>query len=224
MIDNIWLPLTLAVYIGAVELRVVIRTPVWNPTLIAIAILGGLLLATHQPYAQYAHGTHILDRMLPVSVVALALPLYREREILFRNGAILIVAIVAGTLSAIAAGWAVAQLLHWPADWSLAMASRTATSPIAIALATELHGAAGLSAVVTIITGIIGAVLGPGWLTIIRIKHPIARGVAMGVTSSAIGTARSLEENQTAGAAASLGMGLGGILVAIILPLLLHYA
>jgi putative effector of murein hydrolase len=121
---------------------------------------------------------------------------------------------------AIAVGLAAAAVMHLAPAWALAMTSRSATAPISIALAGELHGAAALSAVLSILAGVAGATLGPRWLDLIRVHHPLARGLAHGVASHGIGTARMLDETRLAGATAAVGMALGGALVALVLPLL----
>ncbi len=87
-----------------------------------------------------------------------------------------------------------------------------------IALADQLHGAAALSAVLSVLAGVAGATLGPRWLDLVRVRHPLARGLAHGVASHGIGTARMLDETRLAGATAAVGMALGGAIVAIALP------
>jgi putative effector of murein hydrolase len=109
--------------------------------------------------------------------------------------------------------------MHLAPAWGLALTSRSATAPISIALAGELHGAAALSAVLSVLAGVAGATLGPRWLDLVRVRHPLARGLAHGVASHGIGTARMLGETRLAGATAAVGMALGGAIVAIMLPL-----
>jgi putative effector of murein hydrolase len=215
--DLIWLPVTAAAYGLALLLP---RRPWFNPTLIAMAALVMTLLATGVPYSTYSHGTSALTALLGPAVVALAVPLHRERETLRRHAGTIALGAAAGASCAIAVGLAAAAVLHLAPAWSLALTSRSATAPISIALAGELHGAAALSAVLSILAGVAGATLGPRWLDLLRVRHPIARGLAHGVTSHGIGTARMLAETRLAGATAAVGMALGGAMVAFALPLL----
>jgi putative effector of murein hydrolase len=215
--DLIWLPVTAAAYGLALLLP---RRPWFNPTLIAMAALVMTLLATGVPYSTYSRGTSALTALLGPAVVALAVPLHRERETLRRHAGTIALGAAAGASCAIAVGFAAAAVLHLAPAWSLALTSRSATAPISIALAGELHGAAALSAVLSILAGVAGATLGPRWLDLLRVRHPIARGLAHGVTSHGIGTARMLAETRLAGATAAVGMALGGAMVAFALPLL----
>jgi putative effector of murein hydrolase len=217
MADLIWLPVTAAAYGIALLLP---RRALLNPTLIAMAALTATLVATGVPYARYADGTSPLTALLGPAVVALAVPLHRERETLRRHASTIALGATTGAACAIAVGAAAAAVMHLAPAWALALSSRSATAPISIALAGELHGAAALSAVLSILAGVAGATLGPRWLDLIRVHHPVARGLAHGVASHGIGTARMLDETRLAGATAAVGMALGGALVALALPLL----
>jgi putative effector of murein hydrolase len=217
MADLIWLPVTAGAYGTALLLP---RRPYLNPTLIAMAALAATLLITGVPYAAYEHGTGILTALLGPAVVALAVPLHRERETLRRHAGTIALGAAAGASCAIAVGFAAAAAMHLAPAWALALSSRSATAPISIALAGELHGAAALSAVLSVLAGVAGAAFGPRWLDLVRVRHPVARGLAHGVASHGIGTARMLAETRLAGATAAVGMALGGVVVAFTLPLL----
>jgi putative effector of murein hydrolase len=216
---ELWLPATAAVYGAALLLRRRLRTSLLNPTLLAIAALGALLATTGVPYDAYAAATSPLTALLGPAVVALAVPLHRERELLRRHARPLALGAGLGAVTAIGVGWGASLALHLAPEWALAVSSRSATSPISIALAGELHGAAALSAVISILAGVAGATLGPRWLDLVRVREPLARGLAHGIASHGIGTARMLEETRPAGASAAVGMALGGVLVAVGLPL-----
>jgi putative effector of murein hydrolase len=216
---ELWLPATAAVYGAALLLRRRLRTSLLNPTLLAIAALGALLATTGVPYDAYAAATSPLTALLGPAVVALAVPLHRERELLRRHARPLALGAGLGVVTAIGVGWGASLALQLAPEWALAVSSRSATSPISIALAGELHGAAALSAVISILAGVAGATLGPRWLDLVRVREPLARGLAHGIASHGIGTARMLEETRPAGASAAVGMALGGVLVAVGLPL-----
>jgi putative effector of murein hydrolase len=215
---ELWLPATVAAYVGGIVVRRRFSSPFLQPTLIAMAILGVLVVSTGVPYARYAAATSPLSAFLGPAIVALAVPLHCERDMLVRHVRALVSGTLLGAASAVLLGLAAGRLLHLAPAWSLALSSRSATSPISIALAGELHGRAALSAVLSILSGIAGAVLGPAWLTLVGVRHPLARGLAHGVASHGIGTARMHEEHRLAGATATVGMALGGLVVALSLP------
>jgi putative effector of murein hydrolase len=84
----------------------------------------------------------------------------------------------------------------------------------------QLGGLPSLTAVLVILTGILGAVIGPMVLNLLRIRDWRARGLALGTASHGIGTARALQVNELAGAFSGLAMGLNALATAILLPVL----
>jgi putative effector of murein hydrolase len=216
------LPLTGIAYFAGLQLRRRVASPLFNPTLLAMAAIGGLLLICHVRYPSYAHAARPLSELLTPAVVALAVPLHRHRGILRRFARPIVLASAAGALTGFGVGDFAARLLDLGPAWALAIVTRSATSPIAIALAGELHGRMALSAVLSIITGVIGATLGPVWLDALRVRRPLARGLAHGIVASGVGTAQMVEESHLAGAAAAVGMALGGTILAVMLPTVWH--
>ena len=87
---------------------------------------------------------------------------------------------------------------------------------VAIALSEQNGGSASLTAVLAIVAGILGAVVGPRTLTLLRVRDQRVRGLALGVASHGIGTARMLQESRVEGAFSALAMALS----AVALPLL----
>ena len=101
----------------------------------------------------------------------------------------------------------------------MSMAPKSVTSPIAMLVASQIGGIAALAAVFVMITGIIGAIIGPSLLKRLGVQHPAALGMALGLTAHAVGTARALQEGEECGAFAALAMSLMGVFTAVLLPL-----
>ncbi len=218
MADLACLAGTVVVYFGALRLRRRTTSPVLDPTLVAILVLGAALGLTHTGYPRYRDATQPISVLLGPAVVALAVPLHQERETLARHGRALLLGVLAGAGAAMLLGWAAAHLLGAGRGFSLALQTRTATSPISIAIAGHLHGSKALSAVMSVIGGVAGATFAPALLTRLGVHRPVARGLAMGVSAHGIGTARMLQEGRLEAASSSVGMGLGGLVVALVIP------
>lgn len=102
------------------------------------------------------------------------------------------------------------------------LAPKSVTTPIAMGIAEQLGGLPSLTAVLVILTGVLGAVVGPWMLDRLGIRDPFQRGTAMGVSAHGLGTAAIYQESTAAGASSGLAMGLSGLLTALVLPLLLR--
>jgi putative effector of murein hydrolase len=129
---------------------------------------------------------------------------------------------MAGSLTAALSAIGIVWLLGGARDSIVSIAPKSVTAPVAMGIAEQLGGLPSLTAVLVILTGILGAMLGPPLLNRLGIKDWAARGLAMGVASHGIGTARALQVNEIAGAFAGLGMGLNALATSILVPALWH--
>lgn len=194
--------------------------PLCNPVLIAIVALVCLLWATGTNYETYFAGAQFVHFLLGPATVALAFPLYRQIEQVKRSALALVVSLLAGSLTAMISALAIAWALGASRTSLISLAPKSVTAPVAMGITEKLGGLPSLTAVLVILTGIIGAMLGPMLLNLLGIRDWPARGLAMGTASHGIGTARALQVNQVAGAFSGLAMGLNALATALLLPLL----
>lgn len=216
------LTLTLAAYLVALHVYRRCRFhPAANPVLIAIAIVVAILAITHTSYQTYFEGAQFVHFMLGPATVALALPLMRQWNNLRRAAWPLLLGLGAGSLTAIVSAVGIAYWLGASKAIIVSMAPKSATTPIAMAIAERFGGLPSLTAVMVICTGILGAISAKFILNFLRIESHAVRGFALGVASHGIGTARALQVSAEMGAFAGLGMGLNGIFTAVLVPALL---
>ena len=215
------LTLTLSAYVLANRVyRRFGRTPLLNPVLIAVLVLVGLLKLTGTPYTDYFEGAQFVHFLLGPATVALAVPLYRQIQAVKRNLPALLAAIAVGSVTASASAVLLGRLFGAGPQTLLALAPKSVTTPVAMGIVERLGGLPSLAAVLVILTGIIGAMLGPLVLNLLRIRDRSARGVAMGTASHGIGTARAMQISEVGGAFAGLAMGINALATALLLPLL----
>lgn len=211
--------ITLGAFQLAQALYAKTRLMLFQPLLVSVAILVGILLLLGMDYQLYRHNTQLLTLLLGPATVALAVPLYqnmrRVRQVLWPALITLAVAGVFATVMGVAIAW----LLGAEHMVIMALAPKSVTTPIAMLVAEEIGGSASLAAVFVMITGMLGAMFGVELLRLCRVVHPAAVGMAMGMVAHAIGTARALQENDEVGAFAALAMSLMGLITAVALPL-----
>lgn len=194
-----------------------------NPVLLAILLVVAILLLTKTSYQTYFEGAQFVHFLLGPATVALAVPLYRQFERIRQSWRAILASLLAGSLTSILASVLVARLLEATPDTVIALAPKAATTPVAMAVTEALGGPPSLSAVFVLMTGMLGAALGPAILALLRIEDPAARGFALGTASHGIGTARAFQESEVAGAFAGLAMGLNALATALLLPLLWYW-
>jgi predicted murein hydrolase (TIGR00659 family) len=215
----LWLTVTLAVY-GLTD-RVSAATnrhPLANPVLHAIWIVGLILALTHTPYRSYFEGAQFVHFLLGPATVALAVPLYENRKIVLRALAPMAAALVAGSTTALVSAVLVAKLMGVP---HVALAPKSVTAGVAMGISQALGGDPTLTAVLVILTGILGAIIVTPLMNRLGITDWRARGFAAGVAAHGIGTARAFQMNPVAGTFAGIAMALNALLTAILVPLAL---
>ncbi|MEH6719481.1 MAG: LrgB family protein [Aurantimonas endophytica] len=214
------LTMTLIAYQGAVWLyHKAGSTALLNPVLVTVALVVAVLTATGTSYQTYFEGAQFIHFLLGPATVALAIPLYRQFDRVRRSALAIAASLVTGSLTAIASALAVGSLTQLDAVSLASLAPKSATAPVAMGIAEKLGGLPSLTAVFVILTGILGAALGPVVLNLLGIRDEAARGFAMGTASHGIGTARALQESEVAGAFSGLAMGLNALATALLLPL-----
>jgi putative effector of murein hydrolase len=210
-----WLVLTMAVYLAAMALyRRSGNHPLLIPVFTAVVVIVGVLLATGTSYASYRSGVSLLGLLIGPATVALAIPLYAQREriraLWLPISVALAVGCVVALLSALLIGWSLGATVQT----LVALAPKSATIPIALPMAE-------LAAVAVAITGIAGTMMAPLLIRLVRSDDPAVQGFALGLTAHAIGTARALQINPAMGAFSALAMGLNGVATAVVMPLCL---
>nr|WP_038656474.1 LrgB family protein [Stutzerimonas decontaminans] len=211
--------ITLAVFQLAFAAYEKTRWVFLQPVLVSMTMIVGILLLCGIDYDEYRISAQWLTLLLGPATVALAVPLYLNlRRIRELFAPIVITLLVAGVF-ATALGMALAWLFGADRMILMTLAPKSVTSPIAMLVAEQIGGVVALAAVFVMITGVLGAIIGPELLRRFGVQHPAARGIALGLTAHAVGTAQALQESDECGAFAALAMSLMGVMTAVLLPL-----
>ena len=219
----LWLTVTLLAYVVADRIAEATRRhPLANPVLVAIALTAAVLEITKTPYATYFEGAQFVHFLLGPATVVLAMPLYERRATVLRALVPMLAALVPGAATTLAVVIALARLLDIPQPILISLAPKSVTSGVAMGIAEALGGDPTLTAILVILTGIIGAILVTPLMNVLRIQDMRARGFAAGLAAHGIGTARAFQVSETAGTFAGIAMGLNAFLTAILAPLALH--
>ena len=216
-----WLTLTLLAYSAADALAVRSgRHPLVNPVLIATVLVGAVLMLTGTPYAIYFDGAQFVHFLLGPATVALAVPLFRYRMEVRQALLPMAAALAAGSLVTLLSVVALLALFGVPKTVIAAMAPKSVTAAIAMAVSGQLGGDPALTAVLVILTGIFGAVLALPLLKLLQQTDERANGIAIGLAAHGIGTARAFQATALTGTFAAIAMALNAVLTALAAPLL----
>ena len=184
-----------------------------NPLLIAIVLVICVLLLTGVDYKTYSAGANMISYLLTPATICLAVPLYQQVELLKKNYRAVVAGIVSGVLASLCSVLLLALLFHFDHASYVTFLPKSITT--AIGISEELGGHVAVSVVVIIVTGVLGNIFAEKFLKLLRIQEPIAKGIAIGCSAHALGTAKAMEMGTIEGAMSSLSIVVCGVMTVV---------
>lgn len=206
-------------YIIGMWLKKKLGWGILNPLLIAVILVIALLVGTGIPYAEYNKGASYISYFLTPATVCLAIPLYKQLELLKKNFAAVVIGITSGVLASAASIFIMSMLFKLDHVYYVSLLPKSITTAIGMGVSEEAGGIVTITIVSIILTGIFGNIIGEAWFRLVKIKEPIAKGLALGTASHAIGTAKALELGEVEGAMSSLSIAVAGLMTVVVVPL-----
>lgn len=219
----LWLTITVAVFAFADWLAE--RSghhPLVNPVMIAIVAIAALLLVTRTPYKAYFDGARFVYFLLGPATVAIAIPLFKNWPTVRHKALPVLAALLAGSTVAILSALGVAAAFGVPKIVLISLAPKSVTAAVAMSIAEHLGGVPALTAVLVVITGVLGSVIATPLLDAMRLKDYAARGFAAGMAAHGLGAARAFQVNPLAGTFAGIALGLNAVLSSLLVPMFIH--
>ena len=207
--------LSIGAYVAGCWINKRLKKSIFNPLLISIVITIAVLAFGKIDYESYYSGAKIISWLLTPATVCLAVPLYEKIELLKENWKAVFIGIFSGVLSSLLCVFAMAAMFKLSHAEYVTFLPKSITTAIGIGVSEELGGITTLTAAVIIITGVIGNVIAPFICRLFKITNPVAKGIAIGTSSHAVGTARAMQMGETEGAMSSLSIVVSGLLTVV---------
>lgn len=192
-----------------------------NPLLVSIVLIILLIRLTGISYEAYNKGGSIISFFIAPATVVLAVPLYRNLQLLKKNLLPIFIGVLMGSLVNFFSLLFLFRFTDLDSELLLSLLPKSVTTPIGIELSAQLGGIREITVAAIIISGLTGVIFGPMIFRILKIHDPVARGVAYGATAHALGTVKAMEEGEIQGGMSGLSIGVTGVVTAIIVPLLI---
>jgi predicted murein hydrolase (TIGR00659 family) len=191
------------------------RLPFFNPLLISISMIIILLLVLKVDYESYYTGAKYLSYLLTPATVCLAIPLYEQLELLKNNLKAIMAGILSGVITSLSCVFVLSLLFQLDHKVYVTLLPKSVTTAIGMGISEEQGGIVTITVAVIIITGILGNIIAETLFKLFHIEESIAKGVALGTSSHAIGTAKAMELGEIEGAMSSLSIAVTGLLTVI---------
>lgn len=202
--------LSLAAYAVGIIAKRGLKLFIFNPLLVAIALTIAVLLVAGIEYDAYNNSAKYLSYLLTPATICLAIPLYEQYKLLKKNFTAIIVGIASGVLTSLTTIFLMALLFKLGHYEYITLLPKSITTAIGIGLSQELEGYVSITVAAIMITGLFGNIAGDIICKVCGIKHPVARGIAIGTSAHVMGTAKALQMGQIEGAMSSLSIAVAG--------------
>ena len=191
------------------------KLAIFNPLLIAVICVMAVLMLFHIDYDTYNEGGQYISYLLTPATVSLAVPLYRQIELLKNNIKAVAAGILSGVLASMVGVYILARAFHLNSQLYVTLLPKSITTAIGMGISEELGGIVTITVAAIVITGIIGNMFAEGICKLCKIEHPIAKGLAIGTASHAMGTAKAMEIGEIEGAMSSLSIAVAGLMTVV---------
>ncbi len=211
--------LTFVAYAAGVIIKKKLKWAIFNPLLIAIGLIILFLAISKMDYQVYSEGSDFITYLLTPATVCLAVPMYDQMEYLKKHASAIIIGILSGTITSMLCVLVCSMIFKFSHETYVTLLPKSITTAIGMSVSEEMGGVATITIASIIITGIVGNMMADFICRIFKITHPVAKGIAIGTASHAMGTAKAMEIGYTEGAMSSLSIAVAGVLTVILAPL-----
>ncbi len=198
-----------------------VKHPLCNPLLLSMIFCIVFLKLTNVTYETFNYGGKYINYLLTPTTVCLAVPLYRQFQVLKDNLAAVLTSIIAGAVSCILVAAGMAFVLRLDRPLMLSLLPKSITTAIAMGFSEEIGGMPAITVMVVIMTGVFGNMIAQMLFKLLHIEEPVAQGLACGTGAHAIGTAKAMEMGEIQGAMSSLSVVVAGIITVVAVPVFL---
>ncbi|MFI3301757.1 MAG: LrgB family protein [Rikenellaceae bacterium] len=214
------LTLTVGLYYAAQLLHRRFSYMIFNPIIVSSLLIIIFLRTMNIEYAEYFEANAIINFLLSLSVVPLSYLMHKNMNRIKEHKVSILISTFVGSIVGVLSIVVLARLCGFEEAISLSLQPKSVTTPIALSVSASIGGIPPITALAVVIAGIFGNVAGAWIMKVCRITDPVARGLALGSASHAVGTARALEMGAIEGAIGGAAIGLMGLFTAIVLPVI----
>lgn len=207
--------LCLGAYFLAVRINRRWKSPLTNPLLLAVACVIAVLVLCRVDYTVFRDSAGPLSYLLTPATVSLAIPLYRQLEQLRRHARAIVLGVLSGVLTSSLSILAMSALFGLSHAQYVTLLPKSVTTAIGMSLSSELGGAAAITVTAIVVTGILGNCMAVFLCRLFRITEPVARGIAIGTASHALGTSKAIELGEVEGAMSGLSIAVAGLMTVV---------
>ncbi len=211
--------LTIGVYAFFLKIAEKIKNPFLNPLLLTTLGIIGILVVLKIPLEYYELGGNYIKFFLGPATIVLAIPLYKQLHLLKKHFFPILIGVIVGSITSLVSVYFLSKLVGLKRELIISLLPKSITTPIGMSVSESYGGIVSLTIAAIVITGILGSITAPVIVKLIGLKSDVAKGIAIGTASHAVGTSKAIEMGETIGAMSGLAIALAGTVTALIMPI-----
>lgn len=211
--------LSVASYLTALGIYKKTKLSLLNPLLLTVIFIIIVLKTFNIPLEKYNEGGNLIAFFLAPATVILAVPLYKQLKLLKEHFIPIMAGVITGSIVSMISVIGFSKLFNLNIAIAKSIVPKSITTPLGMEISKSFGGIIPITVVAIVLTGILGAVIGPFLVSIANIKSKIAKGIGIGTGAHAIGTSKAIEMGEVEGAMSGLAIGLAGTATVIIAPI-----
>ncbi|MEA4921460.1 MAG: LrgB family protein [Clostridiaceae bacterium] len=204
--------LSLIAYVVGMKLQNRFKKGIFNPLLISIILVISALLIFKVDYGSYMVSAKYLSYLLTPTTICLAVPLYRRLTLLKHNFWAIMGGISSGVVTSMGSVYLLSLAFGLDHSMYVTLLPKSITTAIGMGISEEFGGIVTITVAVIILTGVLGNIIAQSVCRVCGITDAVAKGIAIGTSCHAIGTARAIEMGETEGAMSSLSIAVAGLI------------
>lgn len=212
----LWIGVSIICFEAGVKIKNKFNSAILNPLMLAAIFVFAILYITDTDLDTYNNGGNFIQMFLTPATAVLAIPIYRQRQLLKDNLLPILSGAFVGSLVSVCSVLVLSKLFGLNQIFTVSLVPKSVTTAIGLEISATLGGAQAVTMIAIMISGIGGAIIMPSILKLCKIDDSIAKGIAMGTASHAIGTSRALEMGETEGAMSGLAIGVAGLITVVL--------
>lgn len=212
----LWIGVSILCFEAGIQIKNKFNYAILNPLMLGAIFVFALLYITDTDFETYNQGGSFIQMFLTPATAVLAIPIYRQRQLLKENLLPILSGAFVGSVVSVCSVLVFSKLFGLDEVFTISLVPKSVTTAIGIEISATLGGVQTVTMIAIMISGIGGAIIMPTILKACKINDSIAKGIAMGTASHAIGTSRALEMGETEGAMSGLAIGVAGLITVVL--------
>ena len=209
--------LTIVVFYIGIVLKNKYQLEIFNPLVVSIFIISIILIVFDIEYDTYYSSAKYITYLLTPTTICLAIPLYKQIDLLKGHFKAIIIGIFFGVIINISFIYIIYIIFKLNYIQLYTLLPKSITTAVGLPLSLQLNAIGEVTVLCIVLSAIFGSLFCNIILRLFKITNKVSIGLAIGTSCHALGTSKAFELGEIQGAMSSLSIVICAIFTVIII-------